>query len=158
MIPQSVLWQRVKNIVDSVESQVAKSLEREHGIGLTDYRALKLLSDATDSELRMQELAKLLGLNQSSVTRLVERLERAGYTVRDLCPDDKRGVYTVLTDRGREMQVRAGKDYEGYLNKALDEAGSHPENRQVVKVLREMTQDQSPPEAEGAPEKSDALG
>ncbi|MDN3524654.1 MarR family transcriptional regulator [Halomonas sabkhae] len=146
MISQSVLWQRVKNVVDSVENQVAKALLREHGIGLTDYRALKLLSDASDSELRMLELAKLLGLNQSSVTRLVERLEREGYTTRDLCPDDKRGVYTVLTDRGREMLSRAGQDYDDYLKKALDEAGAHVESRQIVQCLRKMTQDQSPTE------------
>lgn len=49
----------------------------------------------------MQELASQLGLNQSSVSRMVERLERGELTMRDLCPDDKRGVYTVLTAKGR---------------------------------------------------------
>ncbi|MCX9564741.1 MarR family transcriptional regulator, partial [Vibrio cholerae] len=75
MIPKGTLWLRVKIIVDSVENQIAKELQKEHGLGLTEYRALKLLSESENSELRMQELAKLLGLNQSSVTRLVERLE-----------------------------------------------------------------------------------
>lgn len=138
MIPQSVLWQRIKDVVDSVENQVAKALQRRHGIGLTEYRALKLLSDAPDSELRMQELANLLGLNQSSVTRLVERLEKEGYTIRDLCPNDKRGVYTVLTGRGREIQSQAGQDYDDYLKAALDEAGSHEENRKIVQCLRQI--------------------
>lgn len=146
MIPQSVLWKRLKHVVDSVESQVAKALQRKHGIGLTEYRALKLLSDALDSELRMQELANLLGLDQSSVTRLVERLEREGYTIRDLCPNDKRGVFTVLTDRGREMQANVGQDYDECLKAALREVGSHEENKEIVQSLRQMTQEQAPQE------------
>jgi len=144
MTSQSALWQRLKNVVDGVENQVAKALQREHGIGLTEYRALKLLAGAADSELRMQELAKLMGLNQSSVTRLVERLERDGYTIRDLCPNDKRGVYTVLTGRGREMQSHAEQDYDGYLNAALEELGSHEENSSIVQCLRRMIQEQLP--------------
>ncbi|MCL1051465.1 MarR family transcriptional regulator [Shewanella abyssi] len=129
----------MKNVVDSVENQIAKNLQYDHGLGLTDYRALRLLSDASDSELRMQELSSLLGLNQSSVTRLVERLEKRGYTIRDLCPKDKRGVYTVLTGRGREIQELAGKDYEGYLIAALDMVSSNEENKVIVENLRQLT-------------------
>lgn len=138
MTPQSVLWQQVRNVFESVESQVAKDLQREHGLALTEYRALQLLATAPDSELRMQELANKLGLNQSSVTRLVERMERNGYTIRDVCPNDKRGVYTVITKRGRQIQSEAGKDYDNYLNSALDEAYNQQENAEIVTCLRQV--------------------
>ncbi|WP_280542332.1 MarR family transcriptional regulator [Chromohalobacter sp. 11-W] len=140
MPPKSVVWQQVRNVFESVENQVAKALQREHGLGLTEYRALQLLSTAPDSELRMQELANRLGLNQSSVTRLVERMERNQYTIRDMCPDDKRGVYTVITSRGRQIQEEAGKDYDAFLEAALDEAGSQPANSDIVACLRQMIQ------------------
>jgi len=145
MPPLSVLWQQVKNVFESVEHQLAKDLQREHGLGLTEYRALQLLSTAPDSELRMQELANQLGLNQSSVTRLVERMERNGYTVRDVCPDDKRGVYTVITKRGRQIQAEASKDYDNFLNVALDEASSQHENQAIVNCLRQIIARQSSP-------------
>jgi len=138
MTPQSVVWQQVRNVFESVESQVAKALQREHGLGLTEYRALQLLSTAPDSELRMQELANQLGLNQSSVTRLVERMERNGYTIRDVCPNDKRGVYTVITKRGRQVQAEAGKDYDNFLSAALDEVASQQENTDIVSCLRQI--------------------
>ncbi|USH01683.1 MarR family transcriptional regulator [Grimontia kaedaensis] len=141
MIPQSMLWLRVKIVVDSVENQIAKELQREHGLGLTDYRALTLLSESENSELRMQELAKLLGLNQSSVTRLVERLEKGGFTIRDICPKDKRGVYTVLTGRGRDIQERVGKHFTEYLNNALDTVASDSDNKIVVDCLKNITKD-----------------
>ncbi|EPZ7319832.1 MarR family winged helix-turn-helix transcriptional regulator [Vibrio mimicus] len=142
MITTDTLWLRVKIIVDSVENQIAKELQREHSLGLTDYRALKLLSESENSELRMQELAKHLGLNQSSVTRLVERLEKGGHTIRDICPKDKRGVYTVLTGRGREIQEKVEKHFTQYLNNALDSVASENGNKIVVDCLRDITKEQ----------------
>lgn len=141
MIPQSMLWLRVKIIIDSVENQIAKELQREHGLGLSEYRALTILSESENSELRMQELAKLLGLNQSSVTRLVERLEKEGHTIRDICPKDKRGVYTVLTGRGRDIQEKVGKHFTKYLDDALDTVASEECNKHVVNCLRNFTKE-----------------
>ncbi|EEX32492.1 MULTISPECIES: MarR family winged helix-turn-helix transcriptional regulator [Vibrio] len=140
MKTQFLLWQKLKIVIDSVEAQIAKELQQKHGLGITEYRALSLLIEAPDSELRMQELAKCLGLNQSSVTRLVERLEKGGHTIRDLCPKDKRGVYTVLTGKGREAQTSAEKDYAEFLNNALSEAALTEDNAEIVQGLREMIQ------------------
>lgn len=116
-------WLRLIQIVANVEADLVKVLQARHGLGLSEYRALEILARSRNSELRMQELAAHLRLNQSSVSRMVERLERAGFTVRDLCPDDKRGVYTVLTKDGRARLESAQPDYEKALEAALKEHG-----------------------------------
>lgn len=116
---KSDAWLRVIQVVANVEADLGKMLQAQHGLGLSEYRALEVLARTPASELRMQELAAHLRLNQSSVSRMVERLERSGYTVRDLCPDDKRGVYTVLTEEGRAALGRAQPDFEKALDVAL---------------------------------------
>lgn len=116
-------WLELVQLVAQVEADLGKVLQARHRLGLTEFRALELLARAPDSELRMQELAAQLGLNQSSVSRMVERLERGGLTVRDLCPDDKRGVYTVLTERGRARLEGARPDYARALEVALEAHG-----------------------------------
>ncbi len=131
-------WKQMRNIFESVENQVAKDLYRIHGIGVSEYRALQLLAEAPNSELRMQELASQLGLNQSSVTRLVERMERNDYTIRDVCPNDKRGVYAVITKRGRQIQDEVSKGYDNYLNSALDEVSRQHENQPIANCLRQI--------------------
>ncbi|WP_435833053.1 MarR family winged helix-turn-helix transcriptional regulator [Kitasatospora purpeofusca] len=118
------MWNRLTALHAQVEGRLATVLQRRHGLGLSEYRALGLLAEAPRSELRMQELATGLGLNQSSVTRLVARLGAADFTYRDLCPDDKRGVYTVLTDTGRTRHREARATYEEALTGALDEAAA----------------------------------
>jgi DNA-binding MarR family transcriptional regulator len=115
-------WQHVLLLHARVEHRLATALQRRHGIGLSEFRALGHLAASATSELRMQELADKVGLNQSSVTRLVARLNSAGLAVRDLCPDDKRGVYTVLTETGRTRHAEASHTYEETLNAALEEA------------------------------------
>lgn len=123
MLKRSDSWLKLTQVVANVESALAAVLQARHGIGLSEYRALEVLARSPKSELRMQELATHLRLNQSSVSRLVERLERDGLTIRDLCPADKRGVYTVLTKEGRARLERAQPDYENALAAALAEHG-----------------------------------
>lgn len=123
MSKRSDSWLKLIQVVAIIEAELGKVLQARHGLGLSEYRALEVLARSPDSELRMQELASHLRLNQSSVTRMVERLERGGLTVRDLCPDDKRGVYTVLTDKGRARLASAQPDFEEALDAALAEHG-----------------------------------
>lgn len=116
-------WLGLVRVIHQVEAELARVMQTAHGLGLSEYRALAALALAPDSELRMQDLATHLQLNQSSVSRMVERLERAELTVRDLCPDDKRGVYTVLTAKGRERLAAAESDYEKTLEAAMKTHG-----------------------------------
>lgn len=131
------LWGQLLTLHAHVENRLAQALQRGHGLGLSEFRALGFLAEAPEGELRMQELAGRLGLNQSSVTRLVGRLDSAGLARRDLCPDDKRGVYTVLNDEGRARYRSAQATYEKVLTEALDEAaGRHPALRPLLTALR----------------------
>lgn len=119
MSRRSDAWLTLVQAVGNVEADLAKALQAGHGLGLTEYRALQALVRSPDSELRMQDLAAHLRLNQSSVSRMVERLERGGLALRDLCPDDKRGVYAVVTDKGRARLESAQADYESALDAAV---------------------------------------
>lgn len=123
MAKRSDAWLKLIQVVSNVETDLGNVLQTQHGLGLSEYRALEALARSKNSELRMQELASHLRLHQSSVARMVERLERSGLTVRDLCPDDKRGVYTVLTQDGRARLERAQPGYEKALDAALKKHG-----------------------------------
>lgn len=130
------LWDRFLTLHSQVERQLAHALQRRHGIGLSEYRALSDLAQTEEGELRMQVLADRISLGQSSVTRLVGRLDTAGYAYRDLCLDDKRVVYAVITDEGRQRLAGARSTYSEVLSAALNTAGSDPVLSQVVQALR----------------------
>jgi DNA-binding MarR family transcriptional regulator len=65
--------------------------------------ATRLLGVLRDREPTMQQLARLLELDKSSVTGLVDRAERRGLVARVPSPADKRAVLVRLTDDGRAL-------------------------------------------------------
>ncbi|MDT0300826.1 MarR family winged helix-turn-helix transcriptional regulator [Streptomonospora wellingtoniae] len=118
----SAAWSQVTATVTAMDAALSKWLMETYGVGLADYRALLHLSRASDRELRLNDLARKVGLNQSSVTRLVERLERKELIFRDTCPDDGRGVYAVMTDQGMGAVDAIRDPYEGKVRELLQNA------------------------------------
>jgi DNA-binding MarR family transcriptional regulator len=78
-------------------------LERCGGdASITLVRLMGVLRDRTPT---MNELARLLDLDKSSVSGLVDRAERRGLVVREPSTADRRAIRVHLTDDGR-MRVR----------------------------------------------------
>lgn len=128
-------WEQLVTLHTRVEHDLAQALA-PFGLGLSEYRALTRLTAAPEGELRMQNLAEAIGLNQSSVSRLVARLEQADLTERCLCPEDRRGIYSVITDHGRTRQRAAEPAYQAALARALDRAADDPDLADLVATLR----------------------
>ncbi|MGW0778003.1 MarR family winged helix-turn-helix transcriptional regulator [Streptomyces sp. NPDC002835] len=129
-------WDRVLALHAHVERELAQALQRRHGIGLSEFRSLNHLDHSSTGELRMQDLADKVGLGQSSVTRLVGRLEAAGFAYKDLCPSDKRGVYAVITDEGRQRCQAARATYAEILSSSLNTFIADPDLGPTVQALR----------------------
>ena len=104
-------WEQVVAAVSAIDTSIGKWLTAQHNIGLTEYRALEHISTSPTHELRITELAQKLGLNQSSVTRLVGRMEDKNLAFRDTCPDD-----------GLETVARIQTAYEAKIQEILKDA------------------------------------
>lgn len=92
-------------------SKVLRALEREmqeeQHLPLPCFDVLAWLSHAPDGRLRMQALADSIYLSYSGLTRLLDRMAEAGLVERQICLDDRRGWYAVITAKGREAFARA---------------------------------------------------
>lgn len=115
----SAAWTQITALAAAVDASSNKWLMENHNLGITEYRAILILSAQEDRELRITELASRLGISQSSATRLVERLERKNLALRDTCPDDGRGVYAVLTAHGVEVAGNVQQSYERMVGQLL---------------------------------------
>lgn len=85
------------------------SLDRDlqsHGVGLSEYELLSMLSESPGGRLRMSTLADLVIQSRSRVTHTASRLEKRGWVTRQSCLDDRRGVELVLTPAGRQEVVQ----------------------------------------------------
>ena len=84
-------------VVDALE----RKLERERGIPLAWHEVLSRLIAAPEGRLRMLDLAGLIMLSKSGVTRLIDRMEEAGMVTREACASDRRVTYAMITAKGR---------------------------------------------------------
>ena len=94
-------------------------------ISMREYDVLFTLSRCPSRRARLHELNREILLSQPSLSRMVERLESAGYVAREPDPADGRSTVVVLTDDGAQMQRRIGAKHAAsirrYLGPALDE-------------------------------------
>lgn len=118
-------WLHVSSFVAEVDASLGMWLTEHHGVALTEYRALRCLSAVPEKELRITELARRIGLNQSSVTRLLGRLEAKRLTRRDTCYEDGRGVYAVITEQGEALLGEAREPFQGQIQQLLDQTREH---------------------------------
>ncbi|MBB2894383.1 MarR family winged helix-turn-helix transcriptional regulator [Flexivirga oryzae] len=114
-------WNDLIALHTAIEQTTNKALRRL-GLAGSDFRALAMLAHAPEHEVRLLDLADALSLNQSSVSRLVDRLESAGLARRESCGDDRRGVYVVITDDGSQSYQAAAPAFEQALADALTAA------------------------------------
>ncbi|MBE1875615.1 MarR family winged helix-turn-helix transcriptional regulator [Myceligenerans pegani] len=76
-------------------------------LSMREYDVLFTLSGGAGS-MRLRDLNENILMAQSSLSRLVDRLERRGLVRRESAPEDGRGVKVVLTDAGVGLQKEVG--------------------------------------------------
>lgn len=109
--------------------------------GLPDlgfYGVLLALSES-EKPSRPKDLLCKVNVTKSGLTRLVDRIEKAGLVERTYCPSDRRGTFLVITDEGREtlagMQpVRERVFREGFID-LVDEEDAET----IARVMNEVS-------------------
>ena len=71
------------------------------GLTLGDYQVFVYLSAAEDDSMKMCDLAEILQLSPSGLTRRLDGLVKAGWVERRPSELDRRVMHAVLTDAGR---------------------------------------------------------
>ena len=78
---------------------------------MTYSQVLAIISIPNDG-IEMSELARILGLDNSTVTRLIVRLEKKGWVVREQSRRDKRAIKILLKIEGITIQQDIEKKIE----------------------------------------------
>jgi DNA-binding MarR family transcriptional regulator len=88
--------------------------------------------------LSQSDIADLLGIERARLVRLLDRLERRGYTERRRAPNDRRSHALYLTREGRRALKRI--DALAAEHEARVAAKVGPENRKIlIEMLREFS-------------------
>ena len=86
-----------------------------HRRGLSRERLLVIISDYPDG-VNQKQLAESAGINASSTSEVVARLEDDGYIVRKIDENDKRATILKLTEMGAVRAEEIRSEREGFLD------------------------------------------
>mgnify|MGYP003520800851 FL=1 len=102
-------------------TQLGQEMQAEFGLSMGDYEILLQLAESPERRLRMSELATLTLSSRSRLSHQIDRLVRDGFVEREANPDDRRGLFAVLTDAGQPMFEQAEPFHiEGVRSKIFD--------------------------------------
>ncbi|MEV6069888.1 MarR family transcriptional regulator [Nocardia sp. NPDC052001] len=134
-------WCALTVLHGRIEAHIERALQAKHELSVREYSLLDVLSrqhDGTGGMLQMKQVADAIVLSQSATTRLVTRLEDRGLLARYLCPTDRRGIYTKVSDTGRELLEAARPTNDAALREALDDAAGNPELAPLVRTVESL--------------------
>lgn len=100
-------WRALLGAQHRLQRVLDLELQAAHGTSLPDHEVLIVLSEQPDGACRMADLADLLALSRSGLTRRVDRMVDAGLVARERCPSDRRGIHARITAAGRQALERA---------------------------------------------------
>jgi DNA-binding MarR family transcriptional regulator len=83
---------------------------KPHGLTFARYEALVLLVFSSRGELPLGKMGERLQVHPTSITSIVQRLERGGLVTRRPHPGDGRAVLCAITDEGRSVVESATAD------------------------------------------------
>jgi DNA-binding MarR family transcriptional regulator len=129
-------WTGLMRAAASVQGAVEAALKAEGLPPLGWYDVLWEIEQA--GEVRPFELEPRLLLPQYALSRLVERLVRAGLVARGAVEGDGRGQVLSLTGEGRAMRTRIWPVYAGALRSALGERLTLAEAADLARLLRKL--------------------
>ncbi|OZE89701.1 MarR family transcriptional regulator [Rhodococcoides fascians] len=132
-------WLALSVLHGRIESRIEKALQAGHNLSAREYWLLDVLArqhDGVGGHLQMKQVADAVVLSHSATTRLVTRLEDRGLLTRYLCPTDRRGIYTDVSDEGLALLEAARPTNDAALREALDEAAREPDLVPLVDAVR----------------------
>jgi DNA-binding MarR family transcriptional regulator len=117
---ESRAWVGLLHAYAILVKQLDAELTAAHGLSLSAFEVLWRVAAADHGRLRMTELADLVLLSPSGLSRLVDRLEAEKMIERVACPEDGRAVNATITEAGRSRLAEAqGTHFEGIRHRFL---------------------------------------
>jgi DNA-binding MarR family transcriptional regulator len=114
------LFHQLVRFETEIWNAVDARLRADFGLPLTRLEPMQVI--ARHPSCRVNDIAEELSITIGGTSKLVDRIEAAGYCVRSANPDDGRSSIIELTAAGRRVLAKAAKAFEDELETRIGSA------------------------------------
>ena len=129
-------WHELGGVLSSRKLQASLDSGAASFLTPTKRRALDLLAEES---LRVGQLADRLGLDDTTATRLVDRLQAAGLAERGHLPEDRRVTVVGLTAAGAELAAQVAVRRQRFFCEVLT-ALEPAERMELVRLTKKAAE------------------
>jgi DNA-binding MarR family transcriptional regulator len=101
--PHGEAWGALSRTHAAVSQRLQEALAQGDFPPLPWYEVLATVAEAPEQRMRMGDLAEALVITRGGLTKLVDRLVKAGLLERTFCETDRRVSYATLLPAGENM-------------------------------------------------------
>jgi DNA-binding MarR family transcriptional regulator len=101
--PHGAAWGALTRTHAAISGRLQEALASADFPPLPWYEVLATVADAPEERMKMGELAEALVITRGGLTKLVDRLIKAGLMERTFCETDRRVSYATLLPAGRDL-------------------------------------------------------
>ncbi len=128
----------VLRVAALLADELDEELQKVSGLGLSEILVILQVMFA-DGRLKMTDLADTLVVTRGGVTRIVDRLVKAGYIARVPSEEDRRVVYAEVTEAGRRLIADHQATFEAVTAKRVGEMLAAPQMDQMHEILHVLS-------------------
>lgn len=136
VVQQVDLWSRLDALTGRINQRLDQRVTGQFGIALSEFFTLRALAPEGVRGARVQDVAHAVGINPSTMSRIVTRLQHRSLVQRVTCDFDKRGVYCAITPDGAKLVADIETAIAPELARLLDEAALELDTAVIVSRLR----------------------
>ena len=94
-------------------------LADEHNLLEAELKCLRLM--ASQESLNNKDVAEIMSLSPSRITRIMDGLVKKGYMIREIDKDDRRNMKIALSKRGKNLTTRINNAFIEIHREILEE-------------------------------------
>lgn len=133
MADLKLLYRELVSLEIELWNGIEGRLKAEYDLPLTSFEVLHLLSRRPGQ--RIQDIAEEFSITVGGTSKVVDRLESAGFCARRANPNDRRSSIVELTPEGRKLVDGALKVFEDELELRIGSVIPAESVREVTAVL-----------------------
>ncbi len=126
----TVLIRAADAVYDAIKQEAAGQ-----DLNVTEFSVLELLYH--QGRQPIQAIGKKVLIASSSITYVVDKLERKGYVEREACTEDRRVTYGLLTTDGENLMAGIFPGYEQKIGSLFDGL-SEQEVKNLIDTLKKI--------------------
>lgn len=120
--------------LQAIDKKMANNY-KSYGLNPTEFAVLELLFNKGDQPI--QKIGQKILIASSSITYVVDKLEKKNYVKRVACPNDRRVTHAVITDEGKKLMEDIFPKHAETMTEIM--GGLNPSEKQaMVEQLKKL--------------------